>query len=160
MRAVIQRVSHASVTVDDAIVGAIGPGLVILLGVGADDVPTDATYLVDKITNMRIFPDAANNSGRFDRSALDVNAELLLISQFTLYADTRKGRRPSFTGAARPEVAAATFDDVVERFKQTGLTVQTGVFQAHMDVTLTNDGPVTITLDTANARPGARERDL
>jgi D-aminoacyl-tRNA deacylase len=150
MRAVIQRVSRANVTVDGKVVGSINAGLVILLAVGRDDTPDDATYLVDKITNLRIFPDLAADTARFDLSALDTHAELLLISQFTLYADTRKGRRPSFTDAAPPETAAATFDDIAQRFKATGLTVQNGTFQAHMNVELVNDGPVTITIDTAD----------
>jgi len=152
MRAVVQRVTQASVTLagDSAPVGSIGVGLVILLGVGRDDTPEDTIYLVDKIAHLRIFPGADDGTGRFDRSALDVGAELLLISQFTLYADTRKGRRPSFTEAAAPEIAAATFATVVDRFKATGLTVQAGVFQAHMNVALDNDGPVTITLDSGD----------
>ena len=152
MRAVVQRVTQANVTRagDDGPTGAIGVGLVILLAVGRDDTPEDANYLVDKIANLRIFPDPDDGTGRFDRSALDVGAELLLISQFTLYADTRKGRRPSFSGAAAPDIAAATFATVVDRFKATGLTVQTGVFQAHMNVALVHDGPVTIALDSAD----------
>ena len=152
MRAVVQRVTQANVTRagDDGPTGAIGVGLVILLAVGRDDTPEDANYLVDKIAYLRIFPDPDDGTGRFDRSALDVGAELLLISQFTLYADTRKGRRPSFIDAAPPGVASATFDDIVQRFKATGLRVETGTFQTHMNVTLTNDGPVTITLDTAD----------
>ncbi|MDA0797313.1 MAG: D-aminoacyl-tRNA deacylase [Chloroflexi bacterium] len=162
MRAVIQRVSQASVSLssdggkDDTPVGEINAGLVILIAVGRDDTSEDATYLVDKITNLRIFPDAAQETQRFDLSALDVNAELLIISQFTLYADTRKGRRPSFTDAAPPDVAFATFDDIVQRFKATGLRVETGTFQAHMNVALTNDGPVTITLDTADRQSPRR----
>jgi D-tyrosyl-tRNA(Tyr) deacylase len=156
MRAVIQRVTQASVSLPSAtgdasdMVGAIGTGLVVFIAVGRDDTPEDTTYLVEKIVNLRIFPDATNASGRFDRSALDLGAQLLLVSQFTLYADTRKGRRPSFTDAAPPDIAAGTFSAVVEAFKATGLRVETGVFQAHMNVQLTNDGPVTITLDTAD----------
>jgi D-aminoacyl-tRNA deacylase len=156
MRAVIQRVTQASVSLPNAagdtsdIVGAIGTGLVVFIAVGRDDTPEDTTYLVEKIVNLRIFPDATDASGRFDRSALDLGAQLLLVSQFTLYADTRKGRRPSFTDAAPPDIAAGTFSAVVEAFKATGLRVETGVFQAHMNVQLTNDGPVTITLDTAD----------
>jgi D-tyrosyl-tRNA(Tyr) deacylase len=156
MHAVIQRVSQASVSLsgdggkDSSTVGEINAGLVVLIAIGRDDTPEDATYLVDKIANLRIFPDATQETQRFDLSALDINADLLLISQFTLYADTRKGRRPSFTDAAPPDVASATFDDIVQRFKATGLRVETGTFQAHMNVTLTNDGPVTITLDTTD----------
>jgi D-tyrosyl-tRNA(Tyr) deacylase len=152
MRAVIQRVSSASVTVDGEpngreIIGAIDAGLLVLLGVGRDDTPQDAEYIVDKTVNLRIFPDA---DGRFDRSVLDTQGELLVVSQFTLYADTRKGRRPSFTDAAPPDIAKAQFDATVERFRATGLTVETGRFQAMMDVALVNDGPVTITLDSAD----------
>ena len=151
MRAVIQRVSGASVTVDGEPVGAINAGLLVLLGVGRDDTPQDAEYVVDKIVSLRIFPDA---DGRFDRSVLDIGGALLVVSQFTLYADTRKGRRPSFTDAAPPDIAKAQFDAAVERFRATGLTVETGRFQAMMDVALVNDGPVTITIDSADrARP-------
>jgi D-tyrosyl-tRNA(Tyr) deacylase len=147
MRAVIQRVSSASVSVDGETIGAIGVGLLVLLGVGRDDSPDDTAYIVDKIINLRIFPDA---DGRFDRSVLDVSRALLVVSQFTLYADTRRGRRPSFTGAASPKQAGAQFADAVERFRATGLTVETGCFQAMMDVALVNDGPVTITIDSAD----------
>ena len=126
-------------------VGAINQGLVVFVAVAKDDVSPDAGYIVDKVANLRIFP---NEEGRFDRSALDVNAELLLVSQFTLYADTRRGRRPSFTDAAPPEAASATFDEVLAQFRATGLTVATGVFQEHMGVSLVNDGPVTIWIDS------------
>ena len=149
MRAVIQRVREASVTVSGETVGAIGRGLLVLLAVGRDDQAEDASYMVDKIVNLRIFP---NDEGRFDRSALDEGAALLLVSQFTLYADTRKGRRPSFVDAAPPEEASATFQDVVERFRATGLTVETGRFQEMMDVSLVNEGPVTIWLDSAQGQ--------
>lgn len=128
----------------------IGEGLVILIAIGRNDLPDDTAYLVDKIANLRIFPGTADKAGRFDRSALDVRAELLLISEFTLFADIRKGRRPSFTDAAPPEAAASGFAGIVEQFKATGLSVQTGVFQTHMNLEITNDGPVTITLDTAD----------
>jgi D-tyrosyl-tRNA(Tyr) deacylase len=147
MRAVIQRVSGASVTVDREPVGAIDAGLLVLLGVGRHDTPQDSEYVVDKIVNLRIFPEA---DGRFDRSVLDIGGALLVVSQFTLYADTRKGRRPSFTDAAPPDIAKAQFDAAVERFRATGLTVETGRFQAMMDVALVNDGPVTITIDSAH----------
>ncbi len=150
MRAVIQRVSQASVIVNGGTVGMIGEGLVILIAIGRNDLPDDTAYLVDKIANLRIFPGTADKAGRFDRSALDVRAELLLISEFTLFADIRKGRRPSFTDAAPPEAAASGFAGIVEQFKATGLSVQTGVFQTHMNLEITNDGPVTITLDTAD----------
>ena len=147
MRAVIQRVSRANVSVSGELVGSIGMGLVVLLAVGRDDVAEDAAYLVDKIVNLRIFPD---DQGRFDRSVLNVSGELLLVSQFTLYGDTRKGRRPSFTEAASPEIASEQFANVVELFRGTGLNVETGRFQAMMDVDLVNDGPVTIVIDSAD----------
>ena len=147
MRALVQRVSQASVTVADETVGAIDSGLLVLLGFSADDTHEDADYIVGKAINLRIF---ADDEGRFNRSALDVGAELLLVSQFTLYADTRRGRRPSFSSAAPPDKAEADFARAVELFRQSGLRVETGVFQAHMMVHSTNDGPVTILLDSAD----------
>jgi D-tyrosyl-tRNA(Tyr) deacylase len=153
MRAVIQRVREASVTISGEFVGTIGRGLVVLVAVGRDDSGDDAAYLVDKTINLRIFP---NDEGKFDRSALDVGAELLLVSQFTLYADTRKGRRPSFVEAAPPEEALERFKDVVECFQATGLTVETGRFQEIMDVSLVNEGPVTIWLDSADRESARR----
>ena len=147
MRALVQRVSEASVSVAGEIVGRIGPGLVILLGVSKHDGDEDANYIVGKAVNLRIF---ADDQERFNRSALDIGAELLIVSQFTLYGDTRKGRRPSFTEAAPPEQAEAAFNRVVEMFRESGLTVQTGIFQAHMMVSIQNDGPVTIMLDSAD----------
>jgi D-tyrosyl-tRNA(Tyr) deacylase len=149
MRAVIQRVSHASVKAAGERVGAIHRGLVALIAIGRDDTPEDATYLVNKTIEMRIFPDA---EGRFDRSALDIGAELLVVSQFTLYADTRKGRRPSFTESAPPEVAATRYAEVVGLFEATGLHVETGRFGEMMDVSLVNDGPVTIWLDSVDRK--------
>lgn len=145
MRALIQRVSQASVSVDGQTLATIGPGLVVMLAVAQGDEEADAQYIVDKVVNLRIFPDDA---GRFDRSALAVGADLLLISQFTLYADTRKGRRPSFTRSAPPQEAEALYRRTVELFAETGLTVRTGRFQAHMVVAIHNDGPVTIMLDS------------
>ena len=139
--------------VDGREVGRVGPGLVVLLGVGRDDEEADVQYLVEKILNLRIFSDEDN---RFNRSALDVGAELLLISQFTLYADTRKGRRPDFTGAAPPQEAQRLYDHTVERFQQAGLKVATGCFQEHMQVRLQNDGPVTILLDSADRQRSRR----
>lgn len=147
MRALVQRVSQASVSVEGETVGAIGAGLLLLLGFSAEDTDEDASYIVGKAINLRIF---ADDEGRFNRSALDVGAELLLVSQFTLYADTRRGRRPSFSSAAPPDRAEAAFARAVELFRQSGLRVQTGVFQAHMMVHSTNDGPVTIMLDSAD----------
>jgi D-tyrosyl-tRNA(Tyr) deacylase len=149
MRAVIQRVSKASVTVEGQVVGKIGRGLLVLLGIGAGDVQDDVALLADKIANMRIFPD---QDGRFDRSVLDISGEVLVISQFTLYADTRRGRRPSFSDAAAPEIAAPLVDSFVETLRARDLVVASGVFGAHMDVDLQNDGPVTIVLDTATFR--------
>ncbi|MBI4339684.1 MAG: D-tyrosyl-tRNA(Tyr) deacylase [Chloroflexi bacterium] len=146
MRALVQRVTQASVAVEGQRIGAIGPGLLVLLGVGKGDAPEDSAYLVDKVANLRIF---ADGEGKFNLSALDTGAELLLVSQFTLYANTRRGRRPSFTDAALPEVAEAVFQHAVDLFRATGLKVATGRFQAHMEVHLVNDGPVTILIDSA-----------
>jgi len=140
-------VGEASVLIDGQEVGRIGAGLAILLGVGKEDEEADAQYLVEKILNLRIFADEEN---RFNRSALDVGAELLLVSQFTLYADTRKGRRPDFTAAAPPQHAETLYEYTVDRFRQAGLKVATGRFQEYMQVRLENDGPVTILLDSAD----------
>jgi len=145
MRALLQRVSQASVEVDGRIVGGIGAGLVVFLGVGTDDDEEAARYLADKIVNLRIFEDA---QGKFNLSALEVKAEILAISQFTLYADCRRGRRPSFTDAARPEVSKHLYDKFVGYLKQSGLKVSEGEFGAHMLVKIFNDGPVTVMLDT------------
>ena len=145
MRALVQRVTRASVSLAGEEVGRIAAGLVVLVGVGREDTDADIQYLVEKITNLRIFSDA---DGRFNVSALECRAELLLISQFTLYADTRRGRRPSFTLAAPPAQAEAAFHQLVSGFRQTGLQVETGRFQEHMLVELVNDGPVTIWLDS------------
>ena len=125
----------------------IGNGLVVFVGVSDDDDYQDSSYLVNKIVNLRIFSDS---EGRFDLSAVDTQAQLLVISQFTLYGDTRKGRRPSFTGAAAPEKAKVMFEKTLELFKETGLTIETGQFQQSMLVDLQNDGPVTIILDSAD----------
>ena len=154
MRALIQRVSGASVAVDGETLGAISNGLVVLIGIHQDDEEGDAAYIVNKTVNLRIFSDA---DGRFDRSALDTDAGLLVISQFTLYADTRRGRRPSFSHAMPPESAAALFDDALRLFEQTGLKVQTGQFQAHMVVSIHNDGPVTIMIDSGDRHRPRRE---
>ena len=147
MRALVQRVVEASVLVEGHEVGRIGPGLVVFLGFAGDDEEADSIYLVDKTVNLRIFADDEN---RFNRSALDVGAELLLVSQFTLYADTRKGRRPDFNRAAGPQQAREAYEQAVELFRKTGLTVATGRFQEYMQVQLQNDGPVTIMLDSAD----------
>ena len=147
MRALVQRVRGASVAVGDSTVGAIGNGLVIFIGVGEGDDEDDARHIVDKCVGLRIFPD---DDGRFDRSALDTGAQLLVVSQFTLHADTRKGRRPSFMRAAPPDRAQPLFEATLEMFRGTGLAVQTGEFGAHMVVSLEGDGPVTIWLDSAD----------
>ena len=145
MRALIQRVAWATVTVNERQVGQIGPGLVVLMGVSAEDTEDDARYLVDKTVNLRIFADDQN---RFNLSALDTGAELLVVSQFTLYGDTRKGRRPDFNRAAPQEQAQQLYRHAVELFETAGLTVATGVFQEYMQVFLQNDGPVTLMLDS------------
>ena len=146
MRALVQRVARASVVVGE-VVGKIEKGLVVFIGVGQDDGDDDAHYVVEKIVNLRIFDDKA---GRFDISALDSSAHLLIISQFTLYADIRKGRRPSFTNAASPEEAETLFERTVTLFRETGLRVEIGRYQQHMLVDLQNDGPVTIIVDSAD----------
>jgi len=128
-------------------IGRIGRGLVVFVGISREDTEAEARYIVDKVAGLRIFDDEA---GRFDHSALDVEAELLIVSQFTLYGNTRKGRRPSFTDAAPPEQAEALFSQTVDLFAATGLKVQTGRFRAHMMVSICNDGPVTIMLDSGD----------
>ena len=153
MRALIQRVTEASVTVDDETTRAIGPGLVILLGVSKEDDEADAKYIVEKISNLRIFADDAH---RFNLSALDIDAGLLVVSQFTLYADTRKGRRPDFNQAASADDAKRLYEHTVQLFQETGLTVATGRFQEHMLVSLQNDGPVTLMLDSADRQKPRR----
>ncbi len=145
MRILLQRVAKASVSVNGEEVGRIGLGLVGLVGVAQGDSEEDARYLVDKTVNLRIFPDEA---GKFNRSLVDVNGGLLLVSQFTLLADTRKGRRPSFIEAAGPAEAESLFNRFVELSRATGLRVETGRFQQHMLVEIHNDGPVTIFLDS------------
>ena len=146
MRAVIQRVSRAKVEVEGRITGQIGKGLLVLLGVGNGDSPREADSLLEKIVNLRIFEDAA---GKLNLSLLDIRGELMVISQFTLYADCRKGRRPSFTDAAPPETAKALYEYFLEKAKANGISTAAGVFQAMMEVELVNSGPVTILLDTA-----------
>lgn len=145
MRALLQRVSRSSVTVDGQVVGAIGHGFLVLLGIGQDDGEAQVQTLAEKIVHLRVF---ADDEGKMNRSLLDIRGEALVVSQFTLYADVRKGRRPSFTSAASPALA----EPLVERFKATlagySLKVEGGIFGAHMDVELINDGPVTIWLDS------------
>lgn len=147
MQALVQRVTNASVTVGNKTVGEIGQGLVVLLGVARDDSPEDARYLADKVVNLRIFSDEA---GRFSLSALEVKGEILVVSQFTLLADTRKGRRPSFTEAAPPDKARELYEFFVEQVRFLGLKVETGVFQEYMLVDIHNDGPVTLLLESKN----------
>src|SRR5512138_591213 len=144
MRALLQRVSKASVIVDDKVISRIGKGLVILLGVGHGDGEEQAAYLAEKIANLRIFEDA---QGKTNLSVLNVRGEAIVVSQFTLYAYTRKGRRPSFTDAALPEIAEPLVDRFIERLRGQGVPTQTGQFGAHMLVEIPNDGPVTIWLE-------------
>ncbi len=148
MRAVLQRVSHAEVTVDGEQVAAIGRGYLVLLGVTHGDDDTDARYIADKIASLRLFEDEA---GKINLGITDIGGEVLVVSQFTLYADCRKGRRPSFTDAAPSEMADRLYQRVAEMLRAAGLPVQTGVFGAHMRVALVNDGPVTILLDSRKA---------
>jgi D-tyrosyl-tRNA(Tyr) deacylase len=145
MRSVIQRVSRASVSVDDRVVGQIGRGLLVFVGVASGDEAADIDYTASKIRDLRIFGD---DLGRMNRSVVEVGGELLVISQFTLLADVRRGRRPGFGAAAAPEIARAAYDDLIVRLRASGLRVETGVFQAHMHIDLVNDGPVTILLDS------------
>jgi D-tyrosyl-tRNA(Tyr) deacylase len=145
MKALLQRVAEASVSVNDRVVGKIGPGLVVFLGVAQGDSKEDATYLVNKVVNLRIF---ADESSRFSRSVLDMRADILIVSQFTLLGDARKGRRPDFTAAAPPDVAKQLYEFFVEQVRASGLKVETGLFQEHMLVEIHNDGPVTISLES------------
>ena len=145
MRAVVQRVSQAKVTVAGQTVGEISTGLVSLLGIARDDEHSDADYLADKLLHLRIFSD---EQGKMNLSLFDISGEMLVISQFTLYGDARKGRRPSYIEAAEPEKANALYDYLVEQVRNSGIKTATGVFQAMMQVSLVNDGPVTILLDS------------
>ena len=148
MRAVVQRVAEAWVRVGGSEVGRIGPGLLVLLGVGREDADADADQLAEKVVNLRIFADEA---GHMNRSLLDVRGELLVVSQFTLYGDARKGRRPSFLQAAPPPEADRLYQRFIAQAAASGLRVASGVFQAMMDVGLVNEGPVTILLDSGRA---------
>ena len=145
MKAVIQRVTRASVEVEGRIVGRIGAGLLVLLGVAKGDDERDLSYLLEKLQTLRIFGD---DQGKMNRSLVDVGGALLLVSQFTLLGDTSKGRRPGFDLAAAPEAARALYEQAVERLRSAGLTVETGAFGAHMQVELLNDGPVTFIVDS------------
>ena len=146
MRCVIQRVTEASVTVDGEIIGKIGRGYMILIGVSSEDGEKDVKYMADKVPNLRIFEDA---DGKMNRSILDEGGEILAVSQFTLYGDARGGRRPSFSAAARPEQANALYEQLVEAWRAQGIHVETGRFRAEMQVSLINDGPVTLLMDSA-----------
>lgn len=148
MRAIVQRVTYAKVEVEGAVTGEIGAGVLVLLGVGRGDAEADANYLASKITQLRIFSDEA---GKMNRSLLDTGGALLAVSQFTLYGDTRKGRRPSFDNAAPPEIARALYERFCDAVRGAGVRVATGVFQADMQVSLTNDGPVTLIVESIKA---------
>lgn len=151
MRVVLQRVKKARVEVNDVTTGSIDLGLLVLLGISREDTEADAEYLRDKILGIRIFPDA---QGRMNRNVQEAGGGLLIVSQFTLYGDTRRGRRPSFDNAAPPRQAEDLYNHFVELLKSGPVPVQTGVFQAHMDVHLVNEGPVTILIDTAERNRG------
>jgi D-tyrosyl-tRNA(Tyr) deacylase len=153
MRAVVQRVSSARVTVSERVTGEIGVGLLVLVGVAQGDGPADVAYTASKVRDLRIFEDDGDDQGRkrMNRSVLDIGGGVLVVSQFTLSGDARNGRRPSFAAAADPEVARALYEDVVRELRTSGLPVATGEFQAMMQVSLVNDGPVTILLDSRKA---------
>ena len=148
MRTVIQRVTEASVRIEDEMYNAIGPGLLLLLGIEEEDGPEDSDWLVQKIANMRIFGD---EEGKMNLSVQDIRGEILVISQFTLHASTKKGNRPGFTKAARPEQAIPLYENFIQELrKASGLAIKTGIFGADMKVSLINDGPVTILMDSKN----------
>ncbi len=148
MRAVVQRVSQAEVRVDGAVVARIGPGLAVLLGVARDDAESDVDYLAQKVLTLRVFPD---ESGQMNRSVSELGGGLLVVSQFTLYGDARRGRRPSYVEAAPPELARRLYERFLEQLRPSGLPLASGVFRAMMDVALVNQGPVTILLDSRKA---------
>jgi len=148
MRCVIQRVTHAEVSIDDETVGACAHGFLVLIGINADDTDKDLRYMAEKIPNLRIFED---DEGKMNRSLKDVGGEILAVSQFTLYGDARSSRRPSFITAARPEKAIPLYEALVQSWRDQGIHVETGRFGADMQVSLTNDGPVTILMDSTKA---------
>ena len=145
MRCVVQRVTSSSVSVSGKTVGSIGPGLMVLIGVSADDTETDLKYMAEKVPNLRIFDD---ENGVMNRSVLDAGGSILAVSQFTLYGDARGGRRPSYIRAAKPDMADALYERLIARWREKGITVETGIFRTDMQVSLVNDGPVTILLDS------------
>jgi D-aminoacyl-tRNA deacylase len=146
MRSVVQRVSRAQVTINEKLVGVIGPGVAVLLGIHSDDGEKEVRWMADKIINLRIFED---EKGLMNRSLLEVCGEMLIVSQFTLYGDCRKGRRPGYSSAARPETAEPLYEYFIQTVRQRGITAATGRFQAMMHVELVNDGPVTLLLDSS-----------
>jgi D-aminoacyl-tRNA deacylase len=146
MRSVVQRVNRAQVTIHEEMIGSIRLGLVVLLGIHTDDGEREARWMADKIVNLRIFED---EQGLMNRSLLDVGGEMLIVSQFTLYGDCRKGRRPGYSAAARPEIAEPLYEHVIQMVRQMGITTASGRFQAMMQVELVNDGPVTLLLDSS-----------
>ena len=148
MRAVVQRVSSARVRVDGAVTGEISQGFLVLLGVGQGDGAEEVAYMASKIRDLRLFPD---DEGKMNRSLLEINGGVLVVSQFTLYGDCRRGRRPSFASAAAPELAKSLYEDVVKELRASGLTVATGIFQADMKDESINDGPVTVLLGSSKA---------
>ena len=145
MRCVIQRVKKASVEVGEEMVGRIGAGLLVFLGIGAHDQDKDVSWMAEKILGLRIFED---EEGKMNKSVQDVGGEILLVSQFTLYGDCRKGKRPSFSEAASPQTGKVIYEQMIDVLKASGLKMETGIFQAHMEVSLCNDGPVTMLLDS------------
>ena len=151
MRAIIQRVKSSQVEIDGQVVGKIGCGLNLLVGIADTDTEAELDWMARKCLELRLFPDSAGDTGRWDKSVQDIGGELLVVSQFTLYGDCRKGRRPSFDRAAAPEKAKIFYDKFVEKLRQSGLKVETGVFGAMMQVSIDNDGPVTLVLERESA---------